>query len=192
MAEDIGGDTGGRYAERTYEEKYPDMAEGRPEEGWSAQKYGYSDEAVLVAYSDQARKAELESMGLEVFDVFTESDDETYYVMAPPASDTGGSKKDSVSTYEKLEANLMNWDVDIDDVNWGSIIPGLDIRKDTMDVAGLSATVERKGSMIKCRFTLGGKETVKCYDFGSEAACNAFLGELGHETGIDFYTTEGY
>lgn len=184
MAYDVG-PGGGSTKTRDYDERYPDMAEGRPEKGWDPNNYGYSDNFVIVPYG---KHIDLEAQGLQIYDVISEDDNEVYYVMGAPSEET----KESVSYYEKLEAELMNWDIDIDSVDWGSIVPGLDVMKDTLDVEGLTASVERKGRMIKVTFQVGGRETIQCYDFGSNKQCDDFLSNLSAETGIDFYTTEGY
>ena len=182
---------GGTDTTNWYEEKYPGMAKGRPEKGWSAQRYGYGDDTILVKTDNWISRTEYESLGLVVFDVFAEDDGESYWAMAPPASDSPKEVESVKSWANQLATDTRHWAVDITSIDWGSYIPGVDVMKDTMDTTGMTANVEVKGRMLKVEFFSGYKSEVKYYEFPSLTELRNFCSQLSDDLGVDIYTSEG-
>ena len=189
MAEDISGDTGGRYTEQTYQEKYPDMAEGRPEKGWDPNNYGYSDDFIIVPYG---KHLDLLGLGLEVHDVISEDDNEVYYVMGAPKEQDPIPAQVPGHWWDPYTAVAKSWVVDVHSYDWGSLIPGLDFLKDTLDTAGKSVTLERKGRMLHAHFDMGLTSVDKYYEFPSVKELDSFLNKIGQDTGEDYYAGSNY
>ena len=189
MAEDLSGDTGGRYTEKSYQEKYPDMAEGRPEKGWDPTNYGYSDDFIIVPYG---KHIELEAQGLEIHDVISEDDNEVYYVMGASKEQDPIPAQVPGHWWDPYTSVVKSWAVDVYATDWGSIIPGVDFLKDTLDTAGKSVTLERKGRLLHARINVGFTQVDKYYQFPSEKELDAFLNKLGQSVGEDYYAGSDY
>jgi len=190
MAEWNEGTPGGGYRRETYEEKYPGMKKGRPEQGWNPQSYGYSDDMVLVP---QGKHIEYEALGLQIYDLIVEDDNEVYYVMgapeetAPPPTTTPSKG----SWYDPYLDTATSWAVDIASIDWGSYIPGLDILQDTLNSVGSTCELETKGRLLKAKFDMGFTQREYFYEFPSENDLHQFLNKLGMDLGEDYYAQGG-
>jgi hypothetical protein len=171
---------------------YEGAVQGRPDKGWSAQTYGYGSDSILVKSYDFTYQAELESMGLQRYDSFTEKDGETYLVYAPAPEIPTTTEEDTARTaWWRVDEHAKNWAHDLQNVDWGAYVPGVDILEDTLDTIGQTAQVEVKGNMIKVTFSLGMAQTVKYYEFPNTKELQMFLERLSNDCGIDIYTGQG-
>ena len=176
----------------SYKGNYKGAVQGRPDKGWSAQTYGCASDSILAKSYDFTYQAELESMGLQRYDSFTEKDGETYYVYAPaPEIQTIEEKDTSRTKWWQIGTKAKDWAHDLQNVDWGAYVPGVDVLEDTMDTVGQTANVEIKGRMVKVTFDLGMAQTVKYYEFPNMDELRTFLTKLSNDVGYDVYTEAG-
>ena len=185
MAEDNTGTPGGGYRRQTFEEKYPGFTQGEPEQGWDPQSYGYSDDMVLVR---QGYQVGFESAGLVIHDMIIEDDNEIYYVMGQPlTADDPIPAQVPGHWWTPYVEKFENWRVDLHSYDWGSLIPGLDFLSDTLDVAGKTVTLERKGRLLHANINTGFTSKDLYYQFPDVGALDSFLDIIGQDVGEQYY-----
>ena len=184
------GTPGGGYRRESFEEKYPGFEQGRPEQGWNPQNYGWSSDHLVVS---QGKRHEYEALGLQTYDMIVEGDNEVYYIMGAP-EDTNVSEVPNPrngSWYDPYLDTATSWAVDIASIDWGSYIPGLDIMSDTLNSIGSTVELETKGRLLRAKFDKGFTQREYFYEFPSENDLHAFLNKMGQDLGEDYYAQGG-
>ena len=197
MVETFGEDPNTPEGEYGYETGDPVVHENpynyTPPLGWDATVYGFPEGSVLVHWTNQYRQIYLQGQGFEQIDVFNESvegftgDDDIWYIYRKPLTADDPIPAQATHWWTPYTSTVKNWAVDIHSYDWGSLIPGLDFLSDTLDVAGKTVTLERKGRLLHANINTGMTSKDLYYQFPDIRALDSFLEKIGQEVGETYY-----